>query len=121
MRPHILLVEDSPLVVGALRTLLEETGHRVSTATTVHGAIAAARADPPDLILLDLTLEREDGLAVVAELSRDGGPRPTVVALTGHDEPAVRERCLQAGCRDVLVKPISARDLPGKIRAWLEG
>jgi CheY-like chemotaxis protein len=117
--PHVLLVEDSALVIGALRVLLEETGHRVSAASTVADAVAAARADPPDVILLDITLNREDGLGVLFALARTDELPRVAVAVTGHDEQAVRERCLNAGCRTVLVKPISAMQLPVLIKAWL--
>lgn len=118
-RPHVLLVEDSALVIGALRVLLEETGHRVSAATCVAEAVAAVAREAPDLMLLDLTLDREDGLAVLAALARAGTPIPVTVAVTGHDEPAVVQRCLDAGCRAVLVKPIASLELPGQIRGWL--
>jgi CheY-like chemotaxis protein len=118
VKPHVLLVEDSALVIGALRVLLEETGHRVSAASTVREAVDAVGADRPDVILLDITLHREDGLDVLAELGRTGDLPPVTVAVTGHDDPVVRERCLAAGCREVLVKPISARELPTKIREW---
>ena len=116
MPPHILLVEDNALVVGALRLLLEETGHHVSDASTVADAARAMRADPPDLVLLDLTLGDEDGLALLA---LPQAPRAVVVALTGHDDPETRARCLAAGCRDVLVKPIRSRELKSQIATWL--
>ncbi len=119
MGVHVLLVEDSALVVDALRLLLEETGHRVSAAFTVRQAVDMARAEHPDVILLDLTLGREDGLDVLDELARAGSLPPVAVALTGHDSPETRERCLEAGCLEVLTKPISALELPGRIRAWL--
>ncbi len=119
MKPHVLVVEDSALVIGALRVLLEETGHRVSAATSVADAVATARADAPDVILLDITLDREDGLGVLDALARTGQLPRVAVAVTGHDEPAVRERCLSSGCRAVLVKPISATQLPAMIRVWL--
>lgn len=119
MLPHVLIVEDSALVIGALRVLLEETGHRVSAASTVAEAVAAARADPPDVILLDITLNRDDGLGVLRALAATNELPRVAVAVTGHDEPAVRERCLDAGCRAVLVKPISSSQLPSLIKAWL--
>lgn len=119
MRVHVLLVEDSALVVDALRLLLEETGHRVSAAFNVRQAVETARAEHPDVILLDLTLGCEDGLDVLGELSRTGSLPPVAVAVTGHDNPETRERCLAAGCHEVLTKPISALQLPSQIRGWL--
>ena len=119
MLPHVLIVEDSALVVGALRLLLEETGHRVSAASTVPDAIDAVRREHPDLVLLDLTLGNEYGLAVLDALARTDERPPVTIALTGHDEPEVRERCLAAGCRDVLIKPIAPLALPRQIAGWL--
>ncbi len=116
---RVLLVEDSTLVVDALRLLLEETGHEVSAAFTVRQAVELARAERPDVILLDLTLGRENGLDVLAELARTGSMPPVAVALTGHDDPQSHERCIAAGCRDVLTKPIRPLELPRLIRDWL--
>ena len=119
MIPHILLVEDNALVIGALRLLLEETGHRVSDASTIAEATRVLRADPPDMVLLDLTLGGEDGLSLMAVVDASTGVRPIVIALTGHDEPEVVERCIAAGCRTVLIKPIAPLALKGQIAQWL--
>ncbi|MDQ3696956.1 MAG: response regulator [Gemmatimonadota bacterium] len=118
---HILLVEDSTLVAAALRILLEDAGHRVTAVGTVNEAMACLGADPPDVMLLDLSLPDGDGLSVLARAAGSPAPPRVTVAITGHDDPAIRDRCLRAGCRDVLVKPIAAAQLPGQIRSWLEG
>lgn len=115
--PHVLIVEDNALVVGALRVLLEASGFTVSAAAGVQDAVAVARSTRPEVMLLDLSLPDGDGLDVMASLG-DAAPRLSV-ALTGHDAPEVRTRCLRAGCREVLVKPMGAAALPGQIRAWL--
>jgi CheY-like chemotaxis protein len=119
MLPHILLVEDSALVIGALRLLLEETGHRVSDASTIAGAARVLSTDPPDVVLLDLTLGGEDGLSLMPSVRAREGQRPIVVALTGHDDPATLERCIDAGCRTVLVKPIKSLQLKSQIAEWI--
>lgn len=119
MLPHILLVEDNALVIGALRLLLEETGHRVSDASTIASAARVLRDDPPDLVLLDLTLGGEDGLSLMNSVDATSGVRPIVVALTGHDDPVTFARCTAAGCRTVLVKPIAPMKLKGQIADWL--
>lgn len=119
MLPHLLLVDDSALVTEALGFLFEETGHRVSTAASVAGAVAACAADPPDVMLLDVTLADEDGLAVLDALRRAGQPVPTTVAVTGHDDGATRDRCLAAGCIAVLLKPVPTRELLRVIGALL--
>ena len=109
--PHLLIVEDSALVTDALRVLFEGSGFRV----TIAGSVADARALPPedvaDLMLLDVTLEDGDGLELLAEM-RAGGVEPeTTVALTGYDDPITRQRAIDAGCADVLVKPVPVREL----------
>jgi CheY-like chemotaxis protein len=119
MLPHILLVEDNTFVIGALRLLLEETGHRVSDASTIAAAASVLRTDPPDIVLLDLTLGGEDGLSLLSSIDASSTQRPIVVALTGHDDPATLERCASAGCRAVLVKPIRPLELKSQIAAWL--
>ena len=102
------MVEDSADVGDAMRMLLEAGGHEVRVARTVADAIAACNESPIDLMLLDLTLPDGDGLEVLARATS----QPTVtLALTGWDEPAIIERCRAAGCREVLLKPIPAREL----------
>ena len=121
MTGHVLVVEDNPLVASAMRILLEDAGHTVSEAASVSAAIGAVEAATsiPDVALLDLTLPDGDGLAILSAL-RDLGREPRItVAVTGHDDPAVRARCLAAGCLDVLLKPVPARELPRLVAAWL--
>jgi CheY-like chemotaxis protein len=116
---HLLLVEDSALVTDALRTLFEGVGHRVRVASSVAAAISACRTERPDVMLLDLSLPDGDGLRVLAGL-RGGLAEPRITAaMTGRDEPEVRERCLAAGCAEVLVKPVPTRELLRKIDGWL--
>src|SRR5438270_13429400 len=95
---HVLIVEDNDLVSGALRVLFEQTGRRVSIAGTVADAIAVASADRPDLMLIDLTLPDGSGLTILEELRRDNRQPRVTVALTGHDDPSIAERCAQLGC-----------------------
>jgi len=116
--PHILLVEDSPLVSDALRVLFEETGHRVTLASNAAEAIEAASVNSPDVMLLDLGLPDADGLTVLDALTERGlAPRRTI-ALTGTDDDATTRRCKTAGCHEVLLKPVSPRELLRKVGEW---
>lgn len=104
-----------------MRILLEDAGHTVTEAGSIAAAIDAVRRapHPPDLALLDLTLPDGDGLQVLERLGAAGlAPRVTV-AVTGRDEDEVRSRCLAAGCRDVLLKPVPARELQKLVAAWI--
>jgi DNA-binding response OmpR family regulator len=115
--PHILVVEDNEHVTSALRILLESASWRVSVAGSIIDALSVAQADPPSVVLLDLTLPDGDGLRLVEPL-RDLGAR-RIVVLTGHDDIDTKKRCFDAGCFDLLVKPVAARDLVEKSRAWI--
>jgi CheY-like chemotaxis protein len=115
----VLVAEDNELVGGAMRVLFEETGHRVTVAPTIVAAVAAGLSDPIDLLLLDLGLADGDGLEVLAQLGAKGALPRVTVALTGRDEPAVVERCIAAGCAEVLLKPVPARELLRRAAGWL--
>lgn len=115
----MLIVEDNDLVSGALRVLFEQTGRRVSVAATAADALRKARGDRPDLMLVDVTLPDGDGLAVVERLRESGEAPRVVVALTGHDEPAVVRRCESLGCAAVLLKPVPTRELLRRAGEWL--
>ena len=117
-RPHILIVDDSADVTGALRVLFEETGNDVSVANTIRDAVAVADARNVDVMLLDLTLPDGDGLTVLTTMrARDIEPRVTA-ALTGRAEPEIAARCTAAGCQAVLVKPVPIAELLRRVREW---
>jgi DNA-binding response OmpR family regulator len=114
---HVILVEDSELVSSALQILFDAAGHRMSVAASIAEAIAIGASDPASLVLLDLKLPDGDGLSLVAPMKASGSR--TFVALTGRDDPETRARCIAAGCTDVLVKPVPARELIAKAAGWL--
>ena len=116
---RVLLVEDSELVADALRTLLDALGHSVRVAPSVRGAVAACEAEVPDIMLLDLGLLDGHGLEVMEQVKALGVAPRVVAAMTGDDEPAMKRRCLAAGCREVLVKPVGARELMARIETWM--
>ena len=117
-RPHLLIVDDSADVTGALRILFEETGHDVSVAGSIRDAIAVAKSRAVDVMLLDLTLPDGDGLSALARM-RDAAVAPKVTAaLTGRAEPETAARCTAAGCAAVLVKPVPIAELLRKVREW---
>ena len=115
--PLVLVVDDSPLVTEALGALLDAVGYRTATAHTVAEAVRAARDLRPDALLLDLTLPDGEGLDVLGALGPTAEGRPAALALTGHDDPDTAARCLAAGCRAVLTKPVRGAAL---VRALAE-
>ena len=118
-KPHILIVDDSADVTGALRVLFEETGNDVSVANTIRDAVAAAEARAVDVMLLDLTLPDGNGLDIMQALKeRDSLPRVTL-AMTGHNDAKSRHSCIEAGCADVLLKPVPIAELLRQIKRHL--
>ena len=116
--PHVLLVEDHPEAAEPVQLLLEETGHRVTVAASVAEAVERARADAPDVMLLDLTLPDGDGLRALHTLVAERRAPRVTVALTGRDDPDTVQRCLDAGCAAVLGKPVPIRELLRRMAEW---
>jgi DNA-binding response OmpR family regulator len=111
MKPHVLLVEDSPMINGALKLLLESGGFDVTLATTASEAVAWESATPADVMLLDVGLPDADGLSVIGALEAKGLRPGMIFAMTGHADEETRERCIAAGCDDVLLKPVPVQAL----------
>jgi DNA-binding response OmpR family regulator len=116
---RVLLVEDSELVADALGTLMRAMGHTVRVAPSIRAAVDACVAEVPDVMLLDLGLLDGHGLEALEQINALGVTPRVVAAMTGDDDPNMKRRCLAAGCREVLVKPVGARDLVARIDAWM--
>jgi len=114
---HVLIVEDNQLVIDALRILFEASDRRVTGARTIAEAVVVSSTDPPNLVLLDLRLPDGDGLTLVEHMRERGA---TVIALTGDDDPVKRQRCLDAGCVEVLIKPVPVKELMTVTERWID-
>jgi two-component system OmpR family response regulator len=120
MAARILIVEDSTLVTDAFDVLFRAAGYDVDIAATVSEAVERGSAAPVDIMLLDLSLPDGDGLEVLGSLNaRQCAPGATL-AMTGRDDSETRRRCLEAGCADVLLKPLPIADLLRQIARHLE-
>ena len=113
----VLVVDDELKIVEVVGDYLRSAGFSVTTAADGEGAVASARARPPDLVLLDLGLPGLDGLDVARELRR-ASPVP-IIMLTARGEEADRVLGLELGADDYLVKPFSPRELLARVRAVL--
>src|SRR4029453_2281643 len=113
----VLVVDDEPKIVEVVGDYLRSAGFSVTTAADGEGAVALARARPPDLVLLDLGLPGMDGLDVARDLRR-ASPVP-IIMLTARGEEADRVLGLELGADDYLVKPFSPRELLARVRAGL--
>jgi len=103
----MLVVEDNPDAAESLLMLLELKGHRVTTAPDGMAALAAMRAQRPDVLLVDIGLPGIDGYEVARRIRRDPQlGHPLLVALTGYGLEEDRQRALAAGFDQLLVKPV---------------
>ena len=116
----ILLVEDNEMNRDMLVRRLRRRGYEVLAAGNGREAIAMARAEALDLILMDMSLPVLDGWEATRLLKAAPATRGIpVIALTAHAMSGDRERALEAGCDDYDTKPIELARLLGKIEALL--
>jgi|GEM_PF-154320 len=111
---RILVAEDNELNVALLRELLAQGGHRATFASDGQAALALARRDSFDLLLLDLHMPELDGFEVVRAIRAgevDTDAHLPIIALTARSSKRDREHCLAAGMDDFLSKPIEADEL----------
>ncbi|MGD0833294.1 MAG: response regulator transcription factor [Candidatus Dormibacteria bacterium] len=114
---RVLIVDDQPDIVRLVRDYLERGGFEVVTAGDGEEALRAAHRSRPDLVVLDLSLPRLDGLDVARALRRDGDV--PIIMLTARTEETDRVAGLELGADDYVTKPFSARELVARVRAVL--
>ena len=119
--PKILLVEDNEMNRDMLSRRLERKGYEVAIAVDGGQGVSMARAETPDLILMDMSLPVLDGWEATRQLKAtpDTASIP-VIALTAHAMSGDREKALQAGCDDYDTKPIEFPRLLEKMEALLK-
>jgi CheY-like chemotaxis protein len=116
----ILLVEDNEMNRDMLSRRLARKGYEVSIAVDGKQGVEMARADVPDLILMDMSLPVLDGWEATRQLKGADATRSIpVIALTAHAMSGDRERALEAGCDDYDTKPIELARLLEKIESML--
>jgi two-component system cell cycle response regulator DivK len=107
----VLVVEDNPANMTLAVLLLQREGHTVITAPDAEAGLTLARAERPDLILMDVQLPGMDGLEATALLKRDEATRAIpVIALTALAMKGDEERIRGAGCDAYIAKPMRYRE-----------
>jgi len=115
--PLILIVDDEPQILRALKTILAANHFRVQAASNGEQAIALAAAQEPDIIILDLTLPDMDGTQVCEQI-REWSAVPIIV-LSVRDSEKDKVSALDKGADDYLTKPFGIEELMARIRVAL--
>jgi CheY-like chemotaxis protein len=118
---RILVVEDSPDIRVLVRMLLEAGGHEVLTAPDGRTGVDTARAERPDLVLMDLSLPILSGWEATREIKNDPAISAIpVVAVTAHAMHGDRERALAAGCDGFIAKPIDEETFEALVCSYVQ-
>ena len=115
---HVLIIEDSEDMAYGLKTNLEYEDYQVTVATDGEEGLQQALEVSPDLIILDLTLPKLDGLSVLSELRTKGVQTPVLI-LTARGEEQDKVTGLKLGADDYVTKPFALLELLARVEALL--
>jgi two-component system KDP operon response regulator KdpE len=115
--PRVLVVDDEPQIVRALKVVLREAGFQAVAAETASQALDLAAVSPPDAAIVDLVLPDGDGVVLTRRL-REWSEMPILV-LSAVGEEDQKVRALEAGADDYITKPFGTRELVARLQAAL--
>lgn len=115
--PHILVIDDEPQILRAMRTILTEKGFRVTIAGRGEEGLTLAATGEPDLLILDLGLPDMDGVEVCRRL-REWTQTPIII-LSVRDSERDKVAALDMGADDYLTKPFGIEELLARVRVAL--
>ena len=116
-RPRVLVVDDEPQILRALRIILREAGFEVLQAATAEEALDQAALKPPQAAIIDLVLPDRDGVEVTKELR--AWTQIPIIVLSAVGEEDEKVRALAAGADDYVTKPFGPRELVARLEAAL--
>ena len=116
-RPTVMVVDDDPNIAQLIRLYLEKEDFNVTVATRGDSAVAAFRADPADIILLDVMLPGMDGWQVLREI-RHTADVP-IIMITAKDETFDKVLGLELGADDYITKPFDGKEMVARVKAVL--
>jgi two-component system KDP operon response regulator KdpE len=116
-RRRILVCDDEPQILRALKVILRDAGFETVPATTAEEALDLAAVRPPDAAIIDLVLPDGDGVEVCREIRR--WSRMPIIVLSAMGDEDAKVRALEAGADDYVTKPFGARELVARLQATL--
>lgn len=121
MKRKILLVEDNPATIDVIQKELEFLGYDCVVADDGKKGVDMATSQLPDLIIMDISLPKLDGLAATSLIRQNPKTQAIpILAATARALPGDREKCLQGGCDDYIAKPFTHRELGAAIKKLLK-
>ena len=108
---RVLLAEDNRTNQALVRAFLGGSGVRMTLVEDGAAAVRSALSDPPDIILMDMSMPVMSGLEATARIRETDGPQPRIIALTANAFASDKARCLAAGMDDFLSKPVRKSEL----------
>lgn len=116
----VLICDDEAAPLEAMAYVVRREGHQAHRARNGEEAIAAARTERPDLVLLDIDMPLKDGYQVCEELKGDPDTKHAhVIILTAFAQEFQKQKALACGADEIMTKPFSPRKLGERIRAVL--
>lgn len=112
---RVLIIDDEPQIIRALRAGLERTGYSVSAASSGEEGLNAAAEQPPDIVILDLAMPGTDGFSVCEELRK--WSKVPIIVLSVRDSEEDKIKALDLGADDYLTKPFGVGELLARMRA----
>ncbi|NVL90496.1 MAG: diguanylate cyclase [Desulfobacterales bacterium] len=117
----ILIIDDSRLIAHVAKTILTKGGHEVFLAQDGLAGLEAAKAQQPDIILLDLIMPVMDGYQVCEQLKKEESTKEIpIIMLTSKAEPADKVKGLQMGALDYVTKPFDEGELVARVNIQLQ-
>lgn len=120
MARSVLVVDDEPNIVLSLEFLMRQAGYAVRVARDGEAALEAIRAEPPELILLDVMMPKRDGFDVCQTVRANPDWRNVkIVLLTAKGRDIEREKGMALGADDYITKPFSTREVVQRVKQLL--
>jgi two-component system KDP operon response regulator KdpE len=116
-RRRVLVCDDEPQILRALKVVLREAGFEAVPAETAEEALDRAAVHPPDAAIIDLVLPDGDGVDVCRQIRR--WSRMPIIVLSAIGEEDAKVRALEAGADDYVTKPFGSRELMARLQAAL--
>jgi len=119
--PKILIVDDEPVSLMLLDTILSRSNFSVSTAASGQDALNLLAAEPFDLMILDLLMPDMDGMTLLQQLRENAKfENLPIIVFTAVSQNRVREEAFQKGATTFLTKPVSSRELTRVVNKFLQ-